>query len=208
MEAVLDIYARGAEPDFPLICMDEAAKRLTADTVEPLPMTPGQPRREDDHYERKGVASLFMFFDPHRGWRRVGLRDARRRVEWAEEMKMLLEVDYASATRVTVVCDNLNTHGIASFYEAFDAATARRLTRRLELVHTPPHGSWLNLAEVELSVLSRQCVGRRFADVGAMEGEIRAWESERNAGGLGANWTFTTAAAREKLGHLYPNACH
>ena len=204
MEEVLDVYHETYSPDAPLICMDEAAKQVTADVDPALPMTPGRPRREDHHYQRKDVQAIFLFFDPLRGWRRVISRDSRTRVDWAEEIRRLLEEDYPDATRVTLVCDNLNTHGIASLYAAFPPETAHRLARRLRIQHTPRNGSWLNMAEMELSVLSRQCLNRRFADVAEMQQEIVAWQTDRNRTGLGANWRFTTDEARLKLKGLYP----
>ena len=168
-------------------------------------MSPGQPRREDHHYERKGVRALFMFFDPLRGWRRVSTRESRTRLDWAEEIRQLLEVDYPNAKVITLVSDNLNTHDIASLYHAFDAETAHRLTKRLRMVHTPVNGSWLNMAEIEFSVLTRQCIGRRFDNAAAMEQEIEAWQTERNKIATPAQWRFTTKNARIKLRNLYPN---
>jgi len=205
MEEVLDTYQAQYDPKHPLICMDEAAKEIQADVEAALPMAPGRLRREDHHYERKGVRAIFCFFDPLRGWRRVSTRESRTRVDWAEEVRQLLEKDYPKAKLVTLVCDNLNTHHIASLYQAFDAPTAHRLARRLRLVHTPRNGSWLNVAELELSVLTRQCIGRRFADAGEMAEAMAAWQKQRNAGGLGANWRFATADARIKLRSLYPH---
>jgi hypothetical protein len=204
MEVVLDTYQAAYDERHPLICMDEAAKEVRADVEPALPMAPGRPRREDHHYERKGVQAIFCFFDPLRGWRRVNARDSRTRVDWAEEVRRLLEVDYPQAEVVTLVCDNLNTRHIASLYAAFDAATAHRLARRLRLVYTPRNGSWLNVAEVELSVLTRQCLGRRFASGDAMTAAMAQWETKRNAAGIGAEWRFTTADARIKLRSLYP----
>lgn len=204
MEQVLDVYGEAYDEAHPLICMDEAAKQVTADLFEPLPMRPGRPRREDHHYERKGTRSVFLFFDPLSGWRRVAGRATRTRVDWAEEVRRLLEQDYPEAERVTLVCDNLNTHSIASLYAAFPAEQAHRLARRLRLVHTPVNGSWLNMAETELSVLGRQCLNRRFADVETMAAAMHAWQTRRNAAGLGARWRFTAADARTKLRSLYP----
>lgn len=204
MERLLDVYQETYDQTNPLICMDEAAKQLVADVEPALPMSPGRPRREDHHYQRKGVRALFMFFDPIRGWRRVSSRQRRTRIDWAEEVKRLIEQDYPQAARVTLVCDNLNTHDIASLYAAFDATTAHRIARRLRLVHTPRNGSWLNMAEMELSVLTRQCINRRFDDAEEMEHEINAWTQRRNNDGLGANWQFKTDNARVKLKSLYP----
>lgn len=204
MEKILDVYHEKYNTKNPLICMDEASKQIVADLNPTLPVTPGQPRREDHHYERKGVRALFLFFDPLKGWRRVSSRASRTRVDWAEEMKTLLDEDYPNAESVTVVCDNLNTHDIASFYATFDGATAHRLCKKLRLIHTPRNGSWLNMAEMELSILSRQCISRRFENAKEMEKEIAAWQQTRNNKSSGANWQFRTSDARIKLKKLYP----
>lgn len=204
MERILDVYHETFSSTDPLICMDEASKQVLGDVEPALPMSPGYPRREDHHYERKDVRALFMFFNPLDGWRRVSSRDSRKRHDWAEEVKHLLEVDYPEAKVVTLVCDNLNTHEIASLYATFDAVTAHRLTKRLRLVHTPRNGSWLNMAEMELSILTRQCIGRRFESTAAMEAAIAVWQSTRNEQALGAKWQFTTTNARVKLKGLYP----
>lgn len=204
MEEVLDVYAGQYSPERPLICMDEAAKQLTADALDPLPMAPGRPAREDYHYERRGVQALFLFFDPIAGRRRVSCRDNRTRTDWAEEVRRLLEEDYPKAELVTLVCDNLNTHHIASLYEAFPAEEAHRLARRLRIVYTPRNGSWLNVAEIELSVLARQCLDRRIGSEAELRSECAAWERDRNADGSRVVWRFTTEDARVKLRHLYP----
>ena len=184
--------------------MDEASKQITSDVDSALPMTPGCVRREDHHYDRKGTRSLFLFFDPLRGWRRVSTRERRTRLDWASEIRTLLEEDYPQAERVTLVCDNLNTHDPASLYEAFEPSVAHALAARLRLVFTPKNGSWLNLAEMELSHLSRQCIGRRFDSAEQMTEQIQAWQVRRNAAGSGARWRFGTEEARIKLAHLYP----
>ncbi len=164
MEELLDAYHAEYDARHPLICMDEASRQILSDGIEPLPMQPGRKKRQDDKYVRHGVRSLLMFYDPIVGWRRVGCRESRTRTDWAEEVRRLLEEDYPKAELVTLVCDNLNTHDVASLYHTFDAETAGRLRRRLKLVFTPKNGSWLNMAEIELSILSRQCIGkRRFA---------------------------------------------
>jgi hypothetical protein len=204
MEQVLDVYCETYDERHPLICMDEAAKQVVADVEPALPMSPGQPRREDHHYQRKGVQAIFAFFDPLRGWRRVVSRDQRTRRDWAAEIQQLLDVEFPQATCVTLVCDNLNTHDIASLYATFDASTAHRLARRLRIVHTPRNGSWLNMAEMELSVLTRQCLGRRFDSLAQMRAALKAWQDARNAAKCGANWRFTTAQARIQLRSLYP----
>jgi hypothetical protein len=205
MEEVLDAYQARYDARHPLICMDEAARQLLSDVFDPLPVRPGKPKRVDDKYERHGTCSLFMFYDPLDGWRRVGCRDSRTACDWAEEVRHLLEIDYPGAELVTLVCDNLNTHNVASLYKAFDAETAGRLRRRLRVVQTPVNGSWLNIAEMELSVLSRQCLGRRrFGTKAEMEAAIAAWAATRNAAKAGTRWQFTTADARVKLKSLYP----
>jgi hypothetical protein len=204
MEQVLDVYALPPSEEEPLVCMDEAAKQLLEGLHEPIPPAPGRPPREDYHYQRKGVQALFLFFDPHRGWRRVSCRDSRTRQDWAHEVRRLLEEDYPLARKVRLVCDNLNTHHIASLYATFPAAEAHRLARRLEIIHTPRNGSWLNIAEIELSVLARQCLARRMGAPEALVSECAAWERARNAEGGRVIWKFTTADARVKLRHLYP----
>ena len=204
MEDILDVYTAPHPPEEPLICMDEASKQLLRGEHPVLAPAPGQPGKEDYHYERQGVQALFLFFDPLRGWRRVSCRDSRTKVDWAEEVRRLLEEDYPQAGKVTLVCDNLNTHHIASLYEAFPAEQAHRLARRLELHYTPRSGSWLNVAEIELSVLARQCLDRRIATAEALGQEVGAWQQARNADGSRVQWRFTTADARIKLRHLYP----
>lgn len=205
MEQVLDTYQATYDDKHPLICMDEASRQLLSDAFDPLPLKPGRAKRGDDKYERHGTCSLFMFCNPVGGWRRVGCRDSRTACDWAEEVRHLLEVDYPDAEWVTLVCDNLNTHNVASLYKAFDAETAGRLRRRLRLVMTPVNGSWLNVAEMELSVMSRQCLGqRRFATKSEMASALEAWAKLRNAQKAGTRWQFTTADARVKLRSLYP----
>jgi hypothetical protein len=204
MENTLDVYSAQYDATHPLICMDEAAKQILSDVEPALPLAPGQPRREDHHYRRGGVRAIFVFFDPIRGWRRVVSRESRTRVDWAIEVKCLIDKDYPNAELITLVCDNLNTHDNASLYTAFDAETAHRLSKKLNLVHTPCHGSWLNMAEMELSILSRQCINRRFDSAAEMDRQIDAWQRERNQKKLGANWRFTTSDARIKLKSLYP----
>jgi len=204
MEQVLDLYARPPDEAEPLICMDEAAKELHGQTRCPTPMSCGRPLREDDKYERNGSCAIFMFFAPHCGWRRACARERRTRVDWAEELRRLLEEDYPHARKVHLVCDNLNTHHIASLYEAFPAEQAHRLARRLEITYTPRNGSWLNVAEIELSILSKQCINRRIADQATLQNEMQRWTQTRNEQATQATWRFTTADARNKLRHLYP----
>lgn len=204
MEDVLDVYAQPHSDDEPLICMDEASKQLLRDVEEAIPLSPGQPRREDYHYERRGTQALFMFFDPVRGWRRVEACDSRTRVDWAEQIRHLLDIDYPLARKVKLVCDNLNTHSIASLYEAFPATEAHRLARRLEIHYTPRNGSWLNVAEIELSVLTRQCLQRRIGSPDELKRELSTWQEARNADQAAVTWRLTTGEARVRLRNLYP----
>jgi hypothetical protein len=204
MEEILEIYTSPDNELEPLICMDESSKQLLADVFEGKTMQPGSVACEDHHYERNGVRSLFMFFNPIRGWRRVSVREQRTRVDWAEEIKVLLTVDYPNAKRIKLVCDNLNTHHIASLYEAFPAEEARGYARRLALHYTPRNGSWLNIAEIELSVLSEQCLDRRIGSEALLVAETKAWEEARNALEAKAVWRFGVVEARVKLAHLYP----
>ncbi len=192
MEQVLDVYALPPSAEEPLICMDEASKQLLEGRHEPIPPAPGRAAREDYHYDRNGVQAIFLFFDPHRGWRRVSCRESRTRRDWALEVRRLLEEDYPQARKVRLVCDNLNTHSIASLYATFPPAEAHRLARRLEIVHTPRNGSWLNVAEIELSVLARQCLSRRIGTPQRLAEECAAWERPRNAEGGRVIWKFTT----------------
>ena len=204
MEDVLDVYSDAPDPNIPLVCMDEASVELTGDLYPSIPAKPGQPRKEDYHYERNGVEAIFMFVDPIKGWRRVSSRPQRTRLDWAEEIKQLLDEDYPDAPMIKLVCDNLNTHHIGSLYHAFPAETAHRLARRLSIHHTPRNGSWLNIAETELSVLSQQCLDRRISRADLLKTELAAWQQERNQEHAQVKWQFTTADARIKLHHLYP----
>ena len=204
MEVVLDHYTQPENADIPLICMDEASKELHGHLYEPVEMQPGADTKEDYHYTREGVQSLFMFLDANRGWRRVSCRDSRTGEDWAEEIKHLLDVDYPDTPKIRLLSDNLNTHTITSLYKTFPAAEAHRLARRIEMVHTPRNGSWLNVAEIELSVLSEQCLKRRIPTVEALKQEVDAWQKERNESGAKVIWRFTTEDARVKLKHLYP----
>jgi DDE superfamily endonuclease len=204
MEVVLDLYTRQHTPTEPLVCMDEAAVELHSDVYPPIPMEPHQDSKEDYHYERHGVRALFMFFDPIRGWRRVSSREHRTRVDWALEVRQLLDEDYPHAHKVKLLCDNLNTHHIASLYEAFPAQEAHRLARRLEIYYTPRNGSWLNVTEIELSILHEQCLKRRIGDANLLQSEIYKWQHQRNLEAAQVRWCFTTEDARIKLAHLYP----
>lgn len=204
MEEVLEVYQRPYDPQRPQVCMDETSKQLLADTRSSLPAQPGVPERVDYEYHREGVADLFMFFEPLAGKRHVKVSEHRTRKDWALAMKELADVQYPEAEVIVVVMDNLNTHSPASFYETFEPAEALRLANRFEFHHTPKHGSWLNMAEIELSVLSRQCLDRRIPDEETLEREVQAWEAERNVQVVKVQWRFTTADARIKLKHLYP----
>jgi hypothetical protein len=205
MEDVLDVYHRPYDPRFPQVCMDETSKQLVGETRTPVPMQPGQPARIDYEYVRHGVRNLFMFVEPLAGRRQVMVTARRTKQDWALAMRELLEVHYPTAERVVVVLDNLNTHVGAALYETFPAAHARRLLGRLELHYTPPHGSWLNMAEIELSVLARQCLDRRIPDHATLTSEVAAWQTRRNAAQSRIDWRFTTADARIKLKRLYPS---
>ena len=204
MEDVLEVYTRPEDPDYPLVCMDETNKQLLSDVRDPLPAQAGQPQRVDYEYKREGVADLFMFFEPLLGKRFVKVTDQRTRKDWAQAMKELADYQYPLAKKIVVVMDNLNTHSPASFYETFEPQEARRLIERFEFHYTPKHGSWLNMAEIELGVLIRQCLSRRIPDKSTLEKEVRAWQKDRNAKVVKVDWRFTTADARIKLMHLYP----
>ena len=204
MEDVLEVYRRRYDPKHPVICMDEASKQLVAEVRRPLSPEPGKPLRYDCEYERRGTCNIFMFCEPLRGWRHVRVTQRRTRVDWAFALRDLLDEKYPHAERVVLVMDNLNTHSPSSFYEAFAPQEARRLTERLEIHYTPKHGSWLNIAECEFSVLGRQCLARRIDDGCRLAEEIAAWQRDRNTGANRVNWQFTTDDARIKLRRLYP----
>jgi hypothetical protein len=204
MEDVLEVYRRPYDPLRPVVCMDETSKQLIAEARPPPEAEPGRERRVDYEYERKGVADLFLFFEPLRGWRRIWITPRRRKVEWAWCVKQLLDESYRDAERLVLVCDNLNTHTGGALYEAFPATEARRLWERLEVHYTPKHGSWLNMAETELSVLSGQCLDRRIDAVAVLRDEVGAWEDYRNRTEAKVRWRFTTEDARIKLEKLYP----
>jgi hypothetical protein len=205
MEDVLAVYTRPHDPDRPLVCVDETSKQLIAETRVPIPMKPGRPGRFDYEYERNGTANLFMMFAPLEGWRHVKVTDRHTAVDYAHVLKELADVHFAKAKTIVLVQDNLNIHSTASLYEAFPAAEARRLVERFEWHYTPKHGSWLDLAESELGILSSQCLDRRIPDKQTLIDEIAAWEHDRNANHTKANWQFTTPNARIKLKHLYPS---
>jgi hypothetical protein len=205
MEEVLDVYARPYDRRYPVVCMDEQPIQLLKETRTPIPGTKTHPRRVDYEYERAGTASIFMFCEPLAGWRQVTVRERRTKVDWAQEMETLLRGRYASAEKVILVCDNLNTHTKGAFYEAFEPARARALVRGLEFCHTPKHGSWLNIAENELSSMTRQCVtGRRFASVEELGKETTPWHEHSNAKQRSVDWQFRIDDARLKLKSIYP----
>ena len=204
MEDVLAVYLRPRDADFPLVCFDEASKQLIADTREPIPMKPGRPGRADYEYERYGTANLFMFFAPLEGWRHIKVTGRRTAVEYAHALKDLADKHFPKAKKIVLVQDNLNTHKPASLYEAFPPAEARRLVERFEWHYSPKHGSWLNMAESELGILSNQCLDRRIPDPKTLSKEIAAWEKDRNKHHAKADWQFKTEDARIKLKHLYP----
>jgi hypothetical protein len=204
MEDVLSVYKLPYDPDYPQVCMDESSKQLVAEVRPPEGLEPGKVPRQDNEYERRGTCNLFMFFEPLRGWRHVWVTAQRRKVEWAWCVRSLLEDYYPTAKRLLLVCDNLNTHTGGALYEAFPAAQAKALCDRLELHPTPKHGSWLNMAEAELSVLAGQCLDRRMESADLVRQEVAAWEAERNRREAKVRWRFTTEDARVKLEKLYP----
>jgi hypothetical protein len=204
MEDVLEVYQMPSEPQGPMVCMDEQPVQLLKETRQPLPAAPGQPEKVDYEYERKGTANIFLFTEPLRGTRHVPVTAQRTAVDWANEIRDLLEVRYPDAVRVRLVCDNLNTHGIGALYEAFPPEQARRLASRLESHSTPKHGSWLKIAEIELSVLTMPCLNRRIPDLETLTQETQQWEQRRNATQKGVDWQFFTLDARIKLKRLYP----
>ena len=205
MEDVLDLYTLPFDERYPLVCFDETSKQLIAETRSPLPAQPGQPARYDSEYVRNGVANLFMFFAPLHNWRHVKVTERRTKQDWAYCMRDLVDVHFPDAVRIRLVEDNLNTHDPAALYEVFQPAEAKRLVDRLEFHYTPKHGSWLNMAEIELSVLSSQCLDQRIPDLPCLAHEVAAWEAQRNAAKATVHWRFTTADARIKLTRLYPS---
>ncbi len=205
MEDVLALYAAPRDPDQPLVCMDETSKQQIQEVRAPLLGQPGQPYRYDAEYQRNGVSDLFLFVAPLEGWRHVKVTDRRTKVDWAVAMRELVDVHFPNVKTLTVVMDNLNTHGASSLYEAFPPAEAKRILDRLDIHHTPKHGSWLNMAETELSILGRQCLSQRIPDQETLRREVAAWETKRNAKGATINWQFTIEDARRKLKKLYPS---
>lgn len=205
MEQVLEVYKRAYDRKRPVVCMDEQPKQLISEVRRPVPAAPGRPERVDYEYVREGVCTVWMFVEPLGGWRTVDATDTRTKVDWARQVRRVVDDPrYAKAERITLVCDNLNTHTLASLYQAFEPAEALRLANKLELVHTPKHGSWLNVAESELSVLTRQCLNRRIAEQNTVARDAAAWSIQRNEAQVGVDWHFTTADARTRLKRLYP----
>jgi transposase len=205
MEEVLDVYTRPYDERYPQVCMDEMSKQLISETRVPLPMQPGQPVCYDAEYERQGTCNLFIANEALTGKRFLQVTERRTKQDWARFIRDLVDVYYPTAEKLVLVMDNLNTHTPAALYEVFEPAEARRLARKLEVHYTPKHGSWLNMAEIELSVLSRQCLDRRIGTLAELEREVAAWQARRNASEVGINWRFTTADARIKLKRLYPS---
>ncbi len=205
MEDVLEVYKRPQDPERPVVCLDETSKQLIGETRTPIPAVPGQPERIDYEYERHGTANLFMTFEPLAGWRWVKVTERRTAVDFAEVLRELSDVHYPDAKKIVLVMDNLNTHKPASLYEAFAPAEARRLAERFEIHYTPKHGSWLDMAETELSVLARQCLNRRIGNMDHLKREIQAWQKRRNQAESTVDWRFTTKDARIKLKRLYPS---
>ena len=204
MEDVLEVYAREYDPNFPVVCMDESSVQLIGEVQQPIPAAPGHPKLVDDEYVRNGVASIFLEVEPLGGNRQVDITERRTREDWAHFIKDMLEERYPDAEKVVLVMDNLNTHNTASLYTTFTPEVARRLAERLEIHYTPKHGSWLNIAEIELSVLKRQCLAERIACITKMRSEVRAWNIDRNNRQTNVDWQFRTDDARIKLKRLYP----
>ena len=205
MEDVLEVYQRPYDGNEVLVCMDETSKQQVKETRVPRPAAPGLSAAYDYEYERNGVSSLFMLFAPLDGWRRVEVRERRTKVDWAHVIKKLVDEDYPDRDRIVLVMDNLNTHKLSSLYEAFEPAEARRIAERLEIHYTPKHGSWLNMAEIEIGVLALQCLDRRIANQDILRGEVNAWQNQRNRDVIRVDWRFTTEDARIKLKSLYPS---
>jgi hypothetical protein len=205
MEDLLDLYAEPHDPARPVICFDESSKQLVAETRTPLPMAPGEPERVDYEYERRGTANLFLVTQPRGGWRHVDVTDRRAKGDFAGQMRDLVDRHFPDARVIRLVLDNLNTHTPAALYEAFPPAEARRILKKLEFHYTPVHGSWLNMAELEFSMLSRQCLGRRIPDRDTLATEVAGWEAARNEQRATIRWQFTVDDARTKLHRLYPS---
>jgi hypothetical protein len=204
MEDILDIYEKQYDPDLPVVCMDEKPYQLLGEAREPLPMRPGDDAKIDSEYTRNGTCSIFVFVEPLRGYRFVNVREQRTAIDWAEEIKYLLTECYPSKSKIILVMDNLNVHAISSLYKKYPAPEARAYARRLEIHYTPKHGSWLNIAEIELNVMTRQCLDRRLDNMEKLASELVAWNTQRNKNIAKVNWQFTTSDARLKLISVYP----
>lgn len=204
MEDILEVYALPYDEKIPVICMDEQPFQMLGEKLEPVPMQPGIPAKEDYEYVRHGSCSIFIFTEPLVGWRHVQATEHRTKTDWAFQIRELLDIHYPAAERIRLVMDNLNTHTISSLYEAFPPEEALRLAKRLEVHYTPKHGSWLNIAEIELSVMTKQCLGRRIPDLSFLNEQLSYWENSRNSSQKTVHWHFTTADARNKLRWLYP----
>jgi len=205
MEDVLEVYTRPFDSKRPLLCLDEKSVQLLGEIRPPLPLAPDQPVKEDYEYERNGTANLFMLFEPLSGWRNVKVTERRTKQDWAQLIQEMVDVHYPQAEKIVVVMDNLNTHSPSSLYETFEPSEAYRLAQKLEIHYTPKHGSWLNMAEIELSLLSKQCLDRRLPDSDTLKHEVFAWQEQRNTFQAKTLWRFTTADARIKLKKLYPS---
>ena len=204
MEDILNVYRMDYDKEIPLVCMDEQPVQLLDDKILPIPIKPGSVRKEDYEYIRKGSASIFLFTEPLKGWRDVKASEQRTRKDWALQIQELLTVQYKDVKKIRLVMDNLNTHGISSLYETFDPETAFGLAQRLEIHYTPKHGSWLNIAEIELSAMTTQCLDRRIPNIEELQRQISTWETQRNQSQKAVQWQFRTEDARIKLKHLYP----
>lgn len=204
MEDVLEVYSRPYDPKRPQICMDEAGKQLVAETRKPIPAEPGKAARYDYEYERNGTSNLFVFCQPLTGWRHVEVTERKTRQDWAHAIRDLVDVRFPEAEKIVLVMDNLNTHSAASLYETFPPEEARRIVEKLEIHPTPKHGSWLNVAEIMISIMNRQCLSRRIGDADQVRAEVATWETDGNAHRQPVNWQFTTKNARVKLKRLYP----
>jgi hypothetical protein len=205
MEQVLEVYTRPYDAKHPVVCMDEQPKQLISDSRSRVPAAPGRPARVDYEYVREGVCDVWMFVEPLKGWRDVDVTETRTAVDWARQVRRVVDDPrFVDAERITLVCDNLSTHNMAALYQAFEPNEALRIVQKVELLHTPKHGSWLNVAECELSVLTRQCLNRRIARQNTVATEAKAWGKQRNAAQVGVDWQFTTKDARTKLKYLYP----
>lgn len=204
MEDILEVYALPYDPEIPMICMDEKPCQLLGEKLEPTPMKPGVPAKEDYEYVRGGTCSIFMFTEPLAGWRHVRATERRTKKDWAMQIKELLDVQYPRMKRIRLIMDNLNTHAISSLYETFPPDEALRLAKRLEIHYTPKHGSWLNIAEIELNAMTKQCLARRIPNLITLQKQLSAWERARNINQKTVLWHFTTLQARDKLKWLYP----